>query len=238
MNPTVEQLAENRSRVLAQIEASCVRAGRSPESVKLVAVSKTWPAQAIANATAAGLRVFGENYIQEAVAKLAELEGALPEGTEFHYIGHLQRNKARQAVGPFALLHSVDSLRLVETLDRLGKETGKPVSVLLEVSLAGEETKQGFEPEELRVLAPSLAHLEGVHCLGLMTMAPFVADPEIVRPVFSACRRLLEELAPFWGTQFTELSMGMSQDYQVAIEEGATLVRVGTALFGPRDYAH
>ncbi len=218
------------------MEASCARSGRSPESVKLLAVTKTWPAELIERAAAIGLRLFGENYVQEALAKFEALPQELLEQLEFHFIGHLQRNKVKYVLGRFALFQAVDSLRLAEALEKRAAAKEMKVKVLFEVNLAGEASKEGFAPEELQSLVPQLKALEHLEPCGLMTMPPLVDDPETLRPLFAACRNLLETLRVEFGEGFKELSMGTSGDYPVAIEEGATYIRLGTALFGPRLY--
>jgi pyridoxal phosphate enzyme (YggS family) len=214
----------DRAREIARrVELAARRAGRPPSAVTLVAASKSQPPAALAEAFAAGIRVFGENRVQEAEPKIA----ALP-GPRWHFIGRLQRNKARRAVELFELIHSVDSVRLAEALARLGEERGRPVCVLVEVNLGGEATKGGFEVDELPEALAALAGRPGLEVQGLMTIPPPVDDPEQSRPFF----RRLAELAR--RHDLPQLSMGMSDDFEVAIEEGATFVRVGTALFGER----
>lgn len=223
------------------IEAACRGAGRDPRSVRLVAASKLQPACAIAEALAAGQLEFGENYAQELRDKDTELRAGAADVSElrWHFIGPLQRNKVHLVVGRAALIHSVDSLELLEALRaRLLRAGGAPVQdVLLEVSVAGEAQKAGCAPADVPVLLDAIAAAGGVlRCRGLMAMPPLDEDPERSRPYFRALRLLRDELAqvPRPHVQLDELSMGMSHDFAVAITEGATLVRVGTALFGPR----
>lgn len=238
---TVEQeLAERVARVQETIAAAAKRAGRDPGEVTLVAVSKTMSAERVAAAARLGLRHFGENRVQEADAKLAELHAILSPAEraelDWHLIGHLQTNKARLATTLFATIESVDSLRLATTLGRLGQERGAPVPVLLEVNVGGEPSKSGFRPEELPSIFGSIQATAGIDVRGLMTVAPIVSIPEEARPYFRALRALRDRLArenP--GVSLPELSMGMTGDYAVAIEEGATVVRVGRAIFGERE---
>lgn len=223
-----ETVAANVAAVRARIIAAAEHAGRDPGSVRLVAVSKTFPAEAVAAALAAGIRDVGENRVQEGEAKRAAVDAlltpALPRPV-WHLIGHLQTNKAKAAVQTFATIHSIDSVRLAEAVNRAAVA---PVDVLLEVNVAGELSKFGFAPEELPHALAQISRFEHPRVKGLMTVAPEVDDPEQVRPVF----RRLRELRDAAG--LTELSMGMSHDYGVAIEEGATIVRVGRAIFGER----
>jgi hypothetical protein len=204
--------------------AACERSGRSRRDITLVGISKTHPAGAVAEAYAAGLHDFGENRIQEAAAKIIALraQGVTPR---WHLVGHLQRNKVPAALDLFDILHSVDSEQLAVALD---VRAGHPVKVLVEVNVAGEETKHGLAPAEVPGFVRNLGRFPNIDVLGLMTVAPYVDDPEDVRGVFRELRKLRDALG------LRELSMGMSGDFEVAIEEGSTLVRVGRAIFGPR----
>lgn len=227
--PTATSIAERLSAVQARIAQACERAGRDPASVTLVGVSKTHPVGAVVEAVAAGLLDLGENRSQELVPK-AEGAAALGVGVRWHFIGHLQRNKVREVAPHIAALHSLDSERLATDLERQLAALGPaaPLPCYLEVNVAGEPSKQGVPPEAVPALlahARTCAHLEVV---GLMTVAPEAHDAESVRPVFRRLRALAAEHG------LIGLSMGMSGDYLVAIEEGATMVRVGTAIFGPR----
>jgi hypothetical protein len=221
--------------VRRRIEAAARRARRDPAEVTLVAVSKTHPPELLRAALAAGVRELGENKVQEAVDK-AERLGRVG-GLRWHLIGHLQSNKARRAARLFDLVHTVDSAQLVERLERICAEDGRErLDVLVQVDLAGETTKAGAPVAELPAISDAFAGCARVRCRGLMILPPFEEDPERVRPYFRRLRELREEWAArgLFGAETGELSMGMSHDFEPAIEEGATLVRVGTAIFGRR----
>jgi len=222
-----EDLAGRVTEVRQRIEAAVPRGGHG-QSVTLVAVTKTHGADAVRAASAAGLADVGENKVQEALAKMAEVE--LP--VRWHLIGHLQRNKVK-SLSSFHLFHALDSARLADAVDTVGRARGTPVDVLVQVNVVGEETKGGFSLDELPPEADRLHGLEGVRVRGAMTMAPLDADESMLRRVFAGCRRAREVLRAA-GHPATELSMGMSNDYEIAVEEGATLVRLGTVLFGAR----
>ncbi len=229
------QIAANLADVRGRIAAAAERAGRPPDAVTLVAVSKTHPLSAIAAARAAGQRDFGENRLEELWEKVREAEAAGPHDLRWHLIGPIQSRKTRAAVGPFALVHAVDRMKIARRLSRDAQAAGCVVSVLAEVNVSGEASKHGFAPAELLAEAAELATLPGLRVCGLMTMAPFTEDEALIRPVFRGLRELrdrLAEQAP--QAQWRELSMGMSNDYEIAVEEGATLVRVGSAIFGTR----
>lgn len=230
-------LAENIARVQEQLAAAARKAGRKPEEITLMAVSKTFPAAAIREAHAAGLRVFGENRVQEFAEKVRGVAGL--SSAEWHLIGHLQSNKASKAVEIFQSVDSVDSLRLAERLDAAAGKIGKKLAVLIEVNIGGEEAKSGLaagsaEFEELLQKAGRLEHLE---IRGLMTIPPFTENPKDARPFFRRLRELRDATAMrrLARVGMETLSMGMSHDFEVAIEEGATCVRVGTAIFGQRE---
>ena len=216
-------IADNITTVRRRIAAACERAGRPPDEVTLIGVSKGVPADAIAEAVAAGLADIGENRVQEAAAKIEALSrrGIMPR---WHLVGHLQTNKAKIAANLFAIIHSVDSLRLAQELSRRAQRVG----ILLEVNAAQEASKFGFAPKEVAPALSSIASLPHLDVQGLMTVAPQSHDPEAVRPVFRELRQLRDALG------LRELSMGMTDDFEVAIEEGATMVRVGRAIFGER----
>ena len=237
--PEGSDLRARAAEVLARIERSAGRAGRDPSQVKLVAVSKTHPAALVREAAAvAGLRDFGENRVQEAEGKIEELK-EVPD-LRWHLIGHLQPNKARRAVRLFDLIQSVDSAALAERLERICAEEGREsLEVLAQVDLAGEDSKSGATAEELPTLFEVFGRCTRVRCKGLMTLPPFFEDVERVRPFFRRLRALRDEWGArgAFGAATGELSMGMSHDYEAAIEEGATLVRVGTAVFGERNTA-
>ena len=238
MNGTLLPDAALRARVSAnladvqrRIAAACARAGRDPAAVTLVGVTKTVPVPVIRAALDAGLAVLGENRVQEALPKLDELPGA-----RWHFIGALQRNKARRVAERFELIHSIDSLRLGEALVRIGEELGRPVRALVEVNVGGEASKAGIEPEELEPLLRGLAGRPGLAIRGLMAVPPPVDDPGQARPYFRRLAELARAAAALGlpGVAMDELSMGMTHDFEVAIEEGATFVRVGTGIFGAR----
>ena len=227
-------IAENLKAVHDRIAAACERAGRAPESVRLIAVSKTKPAEAVAEAYAAGQRLFGENHAQELTAK----KPVLPQDIEWHFIGNLQRNKVKYVVGSAALIHSVNSEALAKEIDRVAGNRGLIQEVLAEINVGGEESKQGIDADEARGLVEAIAALPHLRLRGLMTVAPPAEDPETVRPVFKRLREMLAEFRPLTREPeaFDQLSMGMSGDFAAAIEEGATYVRIGTSIFGPREY--
>lgn len=226
MNP----IAKNLQDVRAAIAAAAQRSRRDPAAVRLVAVSKTVDLERIRAAIDAGQDLFGENYLQEAREKIAVLGKAV----SWHLVGSLQSNKARGAVELFDLIHAVDRLKLAQALDAAAARLGKVQDVLIQVNQAGEATKSGVEPEAAPALIQEVARLPHLRILGLMTMPPWFPDPEAARPYFRALRILRDHLRGLTGLPLTELSMGMSGDFAVAVEEGATLVRVGTAIFGSR----
>jgi PLP dependent protein len=225
----MNRIARNLEEVRSRIKTAALRAGRDPEAVRLVAVSKIIPVERLQEALAADQRLFGENYLQEARGKIA----ALNEGVSWHFIGHLQSNKARGAVELFELIHGVDRLKLAQALDAAAASLDQVQNILIQVNLAGEASKSGAAPEAVLELLRQLRLLPHLKVLGLMTMPPFL-PPEAVRPFFRALRELREPCQDLTGLPLPELSMGMSGDYEVAVEEGATLVRVGTAIFGSR----
>jgi len=222
----VSTIAERIAAVHLQIANACLRSGRSPEAVTVVAVTKGFPPEAVREAAAAGLSHFGENRVQEAQGKIPLLAGLAPRPT-WHMVGHLQTNKVKTALSLFDIIQSVDSLHLAQEISRRAPESVR-VPVLLEVNVAGEAAKYGFSPDELPAAAEQVRSLPGLEVRGLMTVAPMAGDPQDVRPVFRRLRSLAESL------DLRDLSMGMSDDFQVAVEEGATIVRVGRAIFGER----
>jgi len=224
-----ESLQNRLSRVHDRIVAAAGRAGIDAASVTLVAVSKMMPVSVIQTALDAGVKIFGENRVQEARDKIATLGGR----ATWHLVGHLQTNKAKIAVQLFEVIHSLDSLKLAEALDRSGQQLGKTVRCLLEVNLGGEESKTGTSEEAVRPLLEAAMQLTHLRIEGLMAIPPFLPDPEQVRPFFRRLRGLRDKLAQE-GFGLSQLSMGMTHDFEVAIEEGATMVRIGTAIFGPR----
>ena len=226
----MDVIANNLDTVRGEIASAARRAGRDPSAIRLVAVSKTHPADAVVQAAAAGQTIFGESRVQEARDKIP----ACPSGLDWHFIGHLQKNKVRQALPLFSFFHSIDSTALAQAIDRIAGENGKPAEGLLEVNVSGEETKHGFTPDELRKGFSALGKLPHLRIRGLMTMAPYSENPEDARPYFRALRELRDELQSAHNHPLPELSMGMSGDFVPAIEEGATLVRVGSSIFGTR----
>lgn len=216
--------------ILDRIAAAAQRSGREPSAVQLVAVSKYQPAPKVREILEEGLTLFGESRVQEAASKIP----MLPNKLHWHFIGHLQSNKIRKALPLFELFHSVDSLDLALAIDRVAAEMGRFPRVLLEVNVSGEASKHGFSPTALKTSLDKLLQLPRLQVEGFMTMAPLTKDPETTRPYFAQLRELRDEAARDFGIPLSSLSMGMSNDFEVAIEEGATLVRIGSALFGER----
>ena len=223
-------LAANLEAVRHRIAAVCQRAGRDANSVTLVAVTKTQPPEVVTEASKAGLILFGENKVQEAKAKIPLCPGHL----RWHMIGHLQSNKCRDAVALFQMIESVDSLHLAEEISRRADQAGKTMPILLEVNAVGEASKFGYPPEQLLAELSQVNALPRIEVHGLMGVPPWTPDPEKVRPVFRQLRELKERCEQILGAPLPQLSMGMTGDFEVAIEEGATIIRVGTALFGAR----
>ena len=223
----METLADRLRRVVDRIRAAEARAGRPEGSVTLCAVSKTFPADAVVEAIRAGVAHIGENRVQEADAKRPEVEAA-GATARWHLIGHLQSNKARRAAATFDVVETVDSVALVERLDRIAGDLGRRLDALVQVDLGHEETKTGAAEEEVPAIVERLRSCENLRVRGLMTVPPYFEDPERTRPYFRRLREMAE------GLGLSELSMGMSHDFDVAVDEGATIVRVGTAIFGSR----
>jgi hypothetical protein len=234
MSLTVSSISANLERVRSQIAEACARACRSPGDVALIAVSKMHPAESILEAYSAGQRLFGENRVQEAQAKARQILGL--EGLELHLIGPLQNNKTNKAAELFHAVDTLDSLKTAERLNSAAQVLGKRIDVLVEVKLSPEETKHGLAPEELPALLAALASLPNLQVRGLMTVPPWSEDAEAARPTFQRLRELRDQNLAAHPT-LTDLSMGMSNDFAVAIEEGSTCVRIGTAIFGKRNYA-
>jgi pyridoxal phosphate enzyme (YggS family) len=225
------EIADNLAAVTERIAAAAARAGRDAADVMLVAVAKTRPAADVRAAVAAGVRVVGENRIQEAEPKLAEMADV---DCVWHMVGHLQRNKAGKAVRLFDMIESLDSRRLADALDRHGEAEGKRVPVLIEVNTSGEDTKFGVAPEEAEDFAGYVAGRRNLSLEGLMTVGPLGAGPGATAEAFRTLRRVFEQLAASAGPSFRYLSMGMTDDFELAIEEGSNVVRVGRAIFGER----
>jgi pyridoxal phosphate enzyme (YggS family) len=225
----MSSVKENLFKVRERIERAAQKAGRDPKEIKLVAVSKTVEVGRIKEAIEAGASILGENYVQEAQKKIE----ALGKPVSWHFIGHLQSNKAKYAVRLFDAIHSIDSIPLAEELNRRVEEPDRVIGVMIEVNLSKEATKFGTDEERVLNLAKKIQHLKHLSLEGLMTMPPYFDSPEMGRPYYRALRELKEKMIKE-GAPMQELSMGMSNDFEIAIEEGATYVRVGTAIFGPR----
>ncbi len=225
----MSSVKENLLRVRERIERAAQKAGRAPEEIKLVAVSKTVEVARIREAIDAGVSILGENYVQEAQKKIE----AIGEPVSWHFIGHLQSNKAKYAVRLFDVIHSIDSIPLAEELNRKVEQPDRVIKVMVEVNLSKEATKFGTDEERVLNLAKRIQSLSHLSLEGLMTMPPYFDLPEMGRPYYTALRELKERMIKE-GILMKELSMGMSNDFEIAIEEGATYVRIGTAIFGPR----
>lgn len=228
-------IAENFKLVSERLSNACSAAGRDSADVTLIAVSKTHPVDKIVEAHGAGARFFGENKVQEGTEKIPSLE----IDAEWHLIGHLQKNKVRKAVQVFDVIQTVDSLKLANRIDRIANEEDRALKIMIQVDLAGEESKFGVPESELFRLAESTNELSRVELTGLMVIPPYCPNPEDVRPYFAKLRELRDEIVEegFFADKSGHLSMGMSHDFEVAVQEGATHVRVGTAIFGERNYA-
>ncbi|NDD81382.1 MAG: YggS family pyridoxal phosphate-dependent enzyme [Verrucomicrobia bacterium] len=225
-----DPLEQNYSRLSDEIRQAAEKAGRSPNSVRLLAVSKKVPSERLRILWGLGHRLFGENRVQEARVKIPEM----PPGGEWHFIGGLQTNKAKEAVEWFDVVESVDRIELAEELQKRSEAAGKNLKVLIEVNVGGEAAKHGAKPEEAGALLAAINGMSRLEVRGLMAIPPFREDPAEARPFFRKLREIREGLEQSSGAGLPELSMGMSHDFAVAITEGATLVRIGTALFGPR----
>jgi pyridoxal phosphate enzyme (YggS family) len=226
----MSSVSENLENVREQIVAAADKAGRSADDIELVAVSKTHDAERVREAVQAGQQLFGESRVQEARVKIPEL----PSNLRWHFIGHLQKNKIRHALPLFELFHGIDSLDLARDMNRIAEEAGSHPRVLLEVNVAGEGSKFGFKPERVRADMESLLALPRLSIEGLMTIPPFAPEAETSREFFIRLRELRDQLQQEFQIALPQLSMGMTNDFSVAVEEGATLVRVGTAIFGER----
>ena len=228
-------VSENLEQVKANIEAACKRVGRDPKDVRLVAVSKTKPISLIEEAIEAGQDTFGENKVQEMCDKME----VLPDNIKWHMIGHLQRNKVKYIVDKVAMIHSVDSLRLAETIEKEAAKKAVIVPILIEVNVAQEESKFGLKPEEVLPFIEQISDFSHIRIKGLMTIAPYVDNAEENREIFRELKKLSVDIAAknINNVTMSVLSMGMTGDYMVAVQEGATMVRVGTGIFGARNYA-
>jgi hypothetical protein len=226
-------LAAHLQSVRQRIAGACQRSGRDPAAITLLAVSKNQPPERIRAAAAAGLSLFGENRVQEAKSKISQC----PASLRWHMIGHLQSNKCRDAISLFSMIQSVDSLPLAVELNKWAGHFARTMPVLLEINIAGESSKFGCSPGELPAVLPQINALPRLEIHGLMTVAPYSPDPERIRPVFRRLRELKGECEKILGAPLPHLSMGMTGDFEVAVEEGATMIRLGSALFGPRPAA-
>ncbi|MDP3851034.1 MAG: YggS family pyridoxal phosphate-dependent enzyme [Luteolibacter sp.] len=228
----MSDIATNLAEIKARIGGACERAGRDPASVQLIAVSKTFPADDVREALEAGHDVFGESRLQEAEAKI----DLLPSSLHWHFIGRVQRNKVRKILQRFEMIHAIDSLRLAVYADEVASEIGLFPKVFLQINIGGEESKGGFEPDAIRSEIETLLSLQRLEVMGLMCIPPAVKKAEDSRPWFMALRELRDELENNIGVPLPSLSMGMSGDFEIAVEEGATHVRVGSSIFGKRAY--
>jgi len=226
----MNSIAENLARVRQEILEAAAKAGRGPGEIELVAITKAHPAEKVREAIDAGQRLFGESRVQEARAKIPEL----PSSLRWHFVGHLQKNKIRHALPLFEMIHSVDSLALAQDTNRIAEQEGLHPRVLLEVNVAGEGSKFGFTPDKLREQMEGLLALPRLSILGLMCIPPIANEAAASRKYFVQLRELRDSLQTEFRVDLTQLSMGMTQDFWIAVEEGATLVRVGTAIFGER----
>jgi PLP dependent protein len=226
----MSSISENLERVRQQIAQAAAKAGRAVDEIELVAISKTHDAEKVREVVEAGQSLFGESRVQEARVKIPEL----PSNLRWHFVGHLQKNKIRHALPLFEMIHSVDSLELAQDINRIAEEEGLHPRVLLEVNVAGEGSKFGFQPDTLREQMESLLALPRLSILGLMTIPPLAEDAEASRKFFVKLRDLRDQLQKESHVDLAQLSMGMTNDFPIAVEEGATLVRVGTAIFGER----
>ncbi len=225
-------VAENIQKVRQRIAAAAARAGRCPEEIKLMAITKTVPDELVRQAIAAGVDLIGENYVQEAQRRIENIGTTIP----WHLTGHLQTNKARHAVRLFSLIHSLDRIALARELDRRAGEAGRKIEVLIEVNIGGEATKSGLREENVIPLIREAAGLAHLSIRGLMIIPPWSSDPRETRPFFRQLRQLQDRInrENIPGVAMAELSMGMTDDFEIAVEEGATIVRIGRAIFGPR----
>jgi len=227
---TTETVGQRLEAVRARVDAACAKSGRSSDAVDIVAVAKTYGPEAVREAVDAGLMLIGENRVQEAIQK----QSFCPGGLHWHLIGHLQTNKARHAIRTFEMIHSIDSLRVLEAVEAAADLDGVTMPVCLEVNVSGEGSKWGLGPDEVLPVLEAATSMMRVDIVGLMTMPPFSVDPDGGRPFFAQLRELRDELRDASGFSLDVLSMGMSNDFDIAIEEGATLIRLGTVLFGTR----
>lgn len=227
----MSSVVENINRVMDQVRISALKVNRDPAEVRLVAVTKTVPVERIREAVMAGVKTLGENRVQELTAKFDRIDGA-----EWHLIGHLQSNKVKYIIDKVSLIHSLDSCALAEEISRRALSVGRIMDVLVQVNIAREETKFGLEEDKVPEFIDNVRKMAGLRVMGLMTVGPYLPDPEEIRPVFRQLKSLADRIKTmdFPGVEMKHLSMGMSNDYRVAVEEGATLIRVGSTIFGQR----
>lgn len=235
---SADDIANNYNTVWVQVQTAALHAGRTPDSVHVLAVSKTQPLTVLDTALQAGITRFGENYVQELREKIAHCQVSTLQQPEWHFIGHLQKNKVKYIARDVTLIHSVDSVDLAKEIDKQAQKHNRIIDILLQVNTSGEESKFGCAPNAVVGLAQEVLSLPNIRVRGLMTIAAFADDPEVTRPMFSLLRVLRDDLQRhFPSTEFRELSMGMTNDFTTAIQEGATYVRIGTAIFGQRNYS-
>ncbi len=227
------RIKENVERILERIEKACSRVGRDPKEVKLLAATKTRTPEEIREAYHAGIRLFGENRVQEAKEKIPKLQDI---SAEWHMIGHLQTNKAKHAIKLFDVIETIDRESIIIELEKRLKKENRKLPVLIEVKVSPEESKHGVEPQKVEQLTEKVLQSENLKLIGLMTVPPYDENLEIVRKYFQKLRKIKEQLEEKFSISLPELSMGMSYDFEIAIEEGATIVRIGSAIFGPRCY--
>ncbi len=232
-NDQGRSIRDNYNALVSDIEEICRKAGRDPGTVRIIAVSKTFPVGTIQAAIDQGITLLGENKVQEAAGKIPELTGDYT----CHMVGHLQSNKARDAVRLFDCIHSIDKIKTVRKVDAEAARAGKKQKILVQVNTSHEESKSGTGEEETLNLVREISDLEHIEIMGLMTMAPFTDEEDPVRRSFRTLRELMEKVNSTLNLNLSELSMGMSSDYRIAVEEGATMVRIGSAIFGQRDYS-
>jgi len=225
-----DDIRNNLMALRRRIGEACERSGRHPDEITIVAVTKKWPATVIRTAVALGLRDIGENRVQEAEPKITEL-GPI---ARYHLVGHLQSNKVRKAVALFDVIQSVDSLKLAEEISRRAVELGRSIECLVQINASGEDSKSGVAPEDALGLIRQIYPLPALKLIGLMTIGPLTDDPDKIRTSFRTCREIFRRGGDVVGESFDTLSMGMTDDFELAIAEGSTMIRVGTALFGPR----
>jgi pyridoxal phosphate enzyme (YggS family) len=236
--PSISELKSKYREIESEIEISAKKSGRSLEDIKIIAVSKTHPVDYIINGIEAGISYYGENYVQELMEKIEYFEKNKIKHPEWHYIGHLQRNKVKYIAPYVYMIHGVDSVRLANQIDKEAEKSGRIIDILLQVNTSGEDSKFGCEPDEVFVIAEHILNLKNVKLNGLMTIGSFTFDGIVNKKEFALLRELKERVNSKFRINLKELSMGMTNDYNLAVEEGATMVRIGTAIFGERDYSN